>query len=67
VPTAAILSLSGRGYADFHAVLDFAFTEFSEVRTKSFKKYCIWVIRQPPDSCYSSGVDNAVGLLRPAL
>ena len=32
-----------------------------EVRTKCFTKYCIWVIRQPHDSCYSSGVDNAIG------
>ena len=30
---------------------------------KKFQKILHWVIRQPRDSCYSSGVDNAVGPL----
>ena len=32
LPSPAVLALSGRGDADFHADVNFAFTEFSEVR-----------------------------------
>jgi hypothetical protein len=31
---------SGWGYADFHAVVNLRFTEFSEVRKESCNKYC---------------------------
>jgi hypothetical protein len=34
VPSPAVLALSGWGYADFHAAVNFAQTEFSEVRTQ---------------------------------
>lgn len=33
IPLLARLALSGWGYTDFHAVVNFAFTEFSEVRS----------------------------------
>jgi hypothetical protein len=32
VPSPAVLVLSGRGAADFHGVVNFGSTEFSEVR-----------------------------------
>jgi hypothetical protein len=32
--------LSGRGYAGFQAVVNFAFTEFSEVRSTSSRNVC---------------------------
>jgi hypothetical protein len=47
--------------------LDFQFTEFSEVRQKGFEKYCNWVICCRLGACYRGGVNNAAGLLSPAL
>ena len=32
IPSPVVLALSGRGYTDFHASVNFAFIEFSEVR-----------------------------------
>jgi hypothetical protein len=34
IPSPAVLALSGRGYADLHAGVNFAYTEFSEVALK---------------------------------
>jgi hypothetical protein len=35
IPSPAVLGLSGWGYADLHAGVNFRFTEFSEVRLKT--------------------------------
>jgi hypothetical protein len=35
------LALSGRGYTDFHASVNFDFWDFSELRKQSCNKYCI--------------------------
>jgi hypothetical protein len=32
IPSPAVLALSGRPDADFHGIVNFAYTEFSEVR-----------------------------------
>jgi hypothetical protein len=34
IPSPAVLALSGRPDADFHGIVNFAYTEFSEVRTQ---------------------------------
>jgi hypothetical protein len=40
IPSSAVLALSGWGYTDFHASVNFAFWGFSEVRKESCNKYC---------------------------
>ena len=42
------LALSGWGYADFHAVVNFAFTEFSEVRACQTRIYQVTLGGIPP-------------------
>jgi len=39
IPSPAVLALSGWGYADFHVGVNFALTEFSEVRQELSKHH----------------------------